>query len=92
MTTSANPITTNPTIAPPPLRAIWYGDSQPTPVFYAGYLFAGTNGAALILGLGDPGANGLIAPQGSLFVRLDGSTSTSLYVCTNAATKTWAAK
>lgn len=47
----------------------------------------------ILSGTGDPGAgSGTVAPQGSIFLRTDGSTSTTLYVKTGAGDTTWTAK
>lgn len=53
-----------------------------------------TVGTVCILsGTGDPGAgSGTVAPQGSMFLRTDGSTSTTLYVKTGAGDTAWTAK
>lgn len=53
-----------------------------------------TSGLKLVIGSGDPN-NVVAGPIGSLFLRTDGSTSTTLYVKTSGtatSTTTWTAK
>lgn len=54
----------------------------------------GTLGSVLILaGTGEPGAGGVVAPIGSIYLRIDGGTSTTLYVKESGTDSTgWVAK
>lgn len=78
MTVSTNP--------PPQIERVYFSGVP-------GYQLS-TSGPALLWGTGDPNTavsgGPVVAPQGSLYLRVDGSTSTSLYVAT--ASGTWTAK
>jgi hypothetical protein len=55
-------------------------------------LCKGIYGATIIMGPGDPSSLGYTAPQGALYLRVDGGATTTLYVKTGASDTSWTAK
>lgn len=69
----------------------WDGNLQDVDI--SGVFTLGSGSVQFLWGIGDPSAgSGTVATRGSVFLRTDGSTSTTLYIKTGDADTAWTAK